>query len=168
VGYQETGLMADVGDTESNVVQFTPVKRSPEGWGPREHEALLIARAAALSQLEYERTRLAISKELGCRAAWLDRTVSAIWEKTGRGLRFPLAKDGRKVGDPIDFWSDGGPPILGFVTATEWHDGKDWHYLVLAEVKGAFVLSTPISKERADELRGQLSKRDSSPPEVVF
>jgi hypothetical protein len=149
--------MTDI--TEGNVVPFTHVKLSPEGWGQRAYEALLIARLAAMSQLEYERARIWVAKELGCRVSWLDRTISGIWGKTACCQHLPPSKDGRKVGDAIDFWPDRGPPILGFITATESQDGKDWHYLVLADGNGTCVRSTPISKERADELRGQLSKK---------
>jgi putative DNA primase/helicase len=64
---------------------------SPEGTPPAVHDALEIARLAALSPLDFDRARLAAAERLGVRVATLDEMVKAARppaETTqGRGIR---------------------------------------------------------------------------------
>jgi hypothetical protein len=144
---------------ENNVITIRPAKPSPEGWGQREQEALLIARLAAMPLLEYERARLAAAKELKCRVSWLDRKIEFIRCQLAEYRELPPARDGRtKVGEAITFWPDRGPPVIGFVTATAHRNGKDSHFLVLADGNGTCVRSTSLSAERAEELRRLLEE----------
>jgi hypothetical protein len=145
----------------NNVIPLMPAKTSREGWGQREQEALLLARLAAMPQLEYERARLAAARELKCRVSWLDRKIdlirSAIASYQGP---LPSAKDGSAAGDPITFWPDRGQPLLGFVTATVHRYGRDGHLLVLADGNGTVVQSTPLSAEKLDKLHRRLEETD--------
>jgi hypothetical protein len=73
----------------------------------------------------------------------------------------PPAKDGRiRVGRPIEFWPDTGPPLFGFVTATMHQHGKDWYFLVLADGNGTCEKSTLISDERFEELKQRLKEKE--------
>jgi hypothetical protein len=87
---------------DNNVIPIRPAKPSPEGWGQREQEALLLARLAAMPQLEYERARLAAARELKCRVSWLDRKIEFI-RNARASYNLPPARDGTKVSDPITF-----------------------------------------------------------------
>ena len=146
-------------DRENKIVPLRPAKPSPEGWAQREQEALLLARLAAMPQLEYERARLAAARELKCRVSWLDRKMKAIRYMIGECQGLPRAKDGSTVGEPINFWPANGLPVLGFVTATAHQHGKDWHFLVLSDGNGTCVRSTPISGEQL-ELRRRLTEKE--------
>jgi hypothetical protein len=65
-------------DRENKIVPLKPAKPSPEGWGPREQEALLLARLGAMPQLEYERARLAPpeNSNAGSRG-WTGKSISS-------------------------------------------------------------------------------------------
>ena len=73
----------------------------------------------------------------------------------------PPTKDEITIGEAVTFWPDRGPPVLGFVAATVYQDGKNWHFLVLADGNATCVRSTPISDERITELKKNLAESET-------
>jgi hypothetical protein len=150
-------------DDDSNVVPLRPAAPSPEGWGKREQEALTIARLGALPELEYERCRLSAARGLGCRVTWLDRVIGRLRGTIEKYKQIPPARDGKAVGEGITFWPERGPPIIGFVVTTAHWQGRDWHYLVLADGNGSVVRSTPMSGEELAARQQRLGEATDCP-----
>jgi hypothetical protein len=140
-------------NAETNVIQLKPTKPSREGWGPREQEALMLARLAAMPMFDYERIRLRAAKELKCRVSWLDKTVESIRFKAAAFANFPPAKDGRnEVGTPRNFFRDDGSSVTAFLVASAHKDGQDSRLIVLADGNATAVNSVPLSDEGRAEL----------------
>jgi hypothetical protein len=128
-----------------NVVHLKENKSpSEEGWTQREQEALAIARLAALSDLDYERSRITAAKQLGCRVSWLDRKIEHIRYMARRLTQGP-AHDGRTVpGTPIIFCPDNAETLMGFLVKSDHCHDRDRHLIVLADGAATPVISSPI------------------------
>lgn len=140
----------------ANVIPLKRPEISPEGWGQREQDALLIARLAALPAIDYERARAAAARQFKCRVSWLDRTIEAIRSRVAEVQHLPPAKDGRTtVGEPINFVHDNGERVLGFLVASYHQRGEDHHLIVLADGNATVISSVPLSDERIVELKNK-------------
>jgi hypothetical protein len=129
---------------ETSVVRLRNIRRSPEGWSQREHEAQLIAKLSLMPALEYERARNAAARQLKCRVVWLDHTVEAIRARIAEFAHLLPPKDGRTaVGTPIIF-HDEGKRHVGFLIAAARRHGQDHHLLVLADGNATVVDSVPL------------------------